>query len=95
MFLHGEAMSQHTLKIFSRLFGADAIRYYDVDPVSREDIELPISTAEAILSLEQAESLENNLEDRQIGFSVFIDLTGVDPDTLEKPETVPILPTIE
>ena len=63
--IEGFIESQHTIRIRERLFG-DAIEYSD-ELESGEKVILPISNAQAIAILEQAELFEQDLERRTIG----------------------------
>lgn len=82
--LNGSVESQYVLKIFRNLFGEDNLSYYEVDP-NDEDVDLPITTDQAIEILEGYEAKEEDLEHRTLGFGVMIDLSNINPQTLERP----------
>jgi GNAT superfamily N-acetyltransferase len=84
--LYGTVESQYTLRAFRHIVPDDsALRYYDTDPNTGQDVELPMTTAQAIMSLELAEQYEPDLENRVRGFEVYIDTTGIDRAALEEP----------
>lgn len=83
--MYGSVESQHTLKIFSKMFGDSRLAYSDIDPVSQKEVPLPITTGQAIQSLERAERYEADLEDRLHGIVTTVGLTGFDPAQFESP----------
>lgn len=95
MTLYGAAESQHTLRFIRRLAREDAITYYDVIPDGGGYVPLPLSTTQAIQSLELAGTFEPDLENRGIALNVHVELSGIiDPHNLEQPvETnTPLMP---
>lgn len=88
--LHGSVESQHTLRIFRRLFGESRMSFTDVVPRPEGSpgpvvgVQLPITLDQAIASLEQAETHESDPESRDIGLGVSIDLTGLRPEDFEE-----------
>lgn len=73
----GSVSSEHTLKIFDKLFGEDNIEYYDYDNENNR-VYLPMTNSQAISSLERAASFESNLEWRDHNIEVDVNLS--DPD---------------
>lgn len=80
--LRGQVESQHTLRIFRRLFGEERLSFLDRDPVKRSLVALPLSSAQAIASLERAEAYEDDVDSREIGLVTSIDVDGVDTANL-------------
>lgn len=79
--LVGHIESQYALDIRARVFGKGAIRFFDdrdENPDADDFIavynELPITFDQARQSLVRAEAYEEDLEFRQIGFNVEVDL---------------------
>jgi len=60
-----------------------------VEPDGIERV-LPITTAQAIASLERADTFTytKNRPREEVGFSVKVDLSNVDPATLEEPRAI-------
>jgi hypothetical protein len=84
-YLETTVESQHTLKIFRNLFGAQNISYFDANHYIEHRIEFPITTQEAIASLERAEQFETDLDNRDIHLNVRVSLSEVEPSKLEVP----------
>jgi len=76
--IEGVVTSQHTLKIFRRLFAEERLSFFD------QGVHLPMVTEQAICSLERAEEYEDNLEHRELGVWTRVDLTGLNNRDLEK-----------
>lgn len=83
--MYGFVESQHTLRIFRQLTGDAAISYVSPDPITGEQV---TDTDQAITALERAEEYEPDLEHRDLGVEVHVDLTGIDVSILEQPVEV-------
>jgi len=70
----GPVSSEHTLKIFDKLFGEDNIEYYDYDNENNR-VYLPMTNSQAISSLERAAEFESSLEWRDHNIEVVVDLS--------------------
>ncbi|NBW29584.1 GNAT family N-acetyltransferase [bacterium] len=70
----GSVSSEHTLKIFAKLFGEDNIEYYDYDNENNR-VYLPMTNEQAISSLERATEFESNLEWRDHYIEVDVNLS--------------------
>jgi hypothetical protein len=70
----GPVSSEHTLKIFDKLFGEDNIEYYDYDNENK-GVYLPMTNSQAISSLERAAEFESSLEWRDHNIEVVVDLS--------------------
>ena len=75
--LAGSVDSQHTLRIISKLFAEEAVRFSVIDPTTNDDINLPITLPQAIQSLERAEKFEDDLDYRDHCFGVNVQLSGL------------------
>ena len=80
----GQVESQYTVKALADVFGEDTLRYA-LHPGEPEVIALPMTTADAVSSLEIAETFERDLERREIGFGFIVDLSQVAKGALEQP----------
>ena len=70
----GSVSSEHTLKIFDKLFGEDNIEYYDYDNENNR-VYLPMTNSQAISSLERAANFESSLEWRDHNIEVDVNLS--------------------
>ena len=70
----GPVSSEHTLKIFDKLFGEDNIEYYNND-YKKNRFYLPMTNSQAISSLERAAEFESSLEWRDHNIEVVVDLS--------------------
>ncbi len=67
--------SAYSLRILARGLGDDAVKFYDEVSESTEEVEIPMTIDQAIMSLE--------LAGRRDGIDVVIDLAKVDIDSFE------------
>ena len=70
----GSVSSEHTLKIFDKLFGEDNIEYFDYDNENKR-VYLPLTNIQAISSLDRATNFESNLEWRDHNIEAVVDLS--------------------
>lgn len=73
--LRGHVESEYALDIKAQVFGSAALRYFDYEPYG-EEIELPLSFEQARQSLVRAKEFEKDLDYREIGFTVEVDISG-------------------
>lgn len=83
--INGTVESQHVVRIFRKLFGEDAVGFYEQRPRIVELQPLPITMDQAVSSLELAAQHERDLEYRMLGLHFSIDLASVRQDRLEVP----------
>ncbi|MGB4758767.1 MAG: hypothetical protein WBP26_01800 [Candidatus Saccharimonadales bacterium] len=74
--------SQHTVKIFSSLVEDTGITFSDVDPVTKKETGLAMSVPQAIMSLERLEPLEDDPEQRRLGFTMHVDVSRLHDRTM-------------
>lgn len=86
----GHVESQYALDIRARIFGKNAIKFFDDgdsgDPEIYPELynELPITYEQAKKSLERSEQYENDSDYRVYGFCIEIDMTALDDQTHEE-----------
>lgn len=69
--------SPEAMHIRQKLFGEN-MKFSDYDPTTKTEITVPITTEQAIQSLNRATEFEYDLEFREHGFMVEVDLNSVD-----------------
>lgn len=90
----GHVESQYALDIRARIFGKNAIKFFDDgdsgDPEIFHELynELPITYEQAKQSLERSEQYEDDSDYRSHGFSVEIDMTAFNNQTHETKKIV-------
>lgn len=84
-FLIGQVESQYTIMAMADVFGAENLSYNDIPPGETDSLYLPMTTPEAVSSLERAEKFETDPEHREIGFGFVVDLSRVAMSGLEQP----------
>jgi GNAT superfamily N-acetyltransferase len=87
----GHVESQYALDIRARIFGKNALKFFydgeagDLDDFPEQYEELPITFDQARQSLERSAEYEEDLEHREYGFSVEVDLSSIDTQSWDEP----------
>jgi len=91
--LGGHVESQYALDIRAKIFGKNALKFFYDGEVGDPNIfpeqyeELPITFEQARQSLERSAEYEKDLEHREYGFSIEADLSQIDIEEREDPDS--------
>lgn len=86
--LHSAVDSPHTIRIFKKLFHEKDVTFLDIDPSSRQMVELPMTFEQAILSLERVQAMFGTGEKHDYHFNFVVNLGNVALTSLEKPTII-------
>ena len=82
--IRGHIESQYALDIRASIFGEQALKFFhdypnrSIEEAPEQYTELPITFSQARASLVLAEESERDLDFREIGFDVEVDISGID-----------------